>query len=230
MAPTTPRKQSASPRRPTPSEWHENVPPGVIKFYRYGLWLLPRSYHTSSEKWHPPFAWRKYKDTRPTKAEICEWASKYDPLLWSVITGHGVIVPEFDGEEGLTTLKRLGLQPHIISPSGGAHVYFEAPPGELVRGAPRIDTHRFPGMDLLAYGQTATFYGNDVDGKMVSLASMNLALRGLPDVRIQRRNVLTTSLDRQAKAGKNLPLDGHDVVLANPPFPAASIATASSTT
>ena len=66
--------------------------------------------------------------------------------------------------------------------------------------------------------QTATFYGSDVDPKMVSLASMNLALRGLPDVRILRRNVLTTSFDRQAKAERNLPLDGYDVILANPPF------------
>jgi type I restriction enzyme M protein len=66
--------------------------------------------------------------------------------------------------------------------------------------------------------QTETFYGNDVDPKMVSLASMNLALRGLPDVRILKRNVLTTSLDRQAKAEKSLPLDGYDVILANPPF------------
>jgi len=66
--------------------------------------------------------------------------------------------------------------------------------------------------------RTATFYGNDVDPKMVSLASMNLALRGLPDVRIQKRNVLTTSLDRQAKAEKGLPLDGYTVILANPPF------------
>lgn len=66
--------------------------------------------------------------------------------------------------------------------------------------------------------QTATFYGNDVDGKMVSLASMNLALRGLPDVRILKRNVLTTSFDRQMKAEKGLPLDGYDIVLANPPF------------
>jgi type I restriction enzyme M protein len=66
--------------------------------------------------------------------------------------------------------------------------------------------------------QTATFYGNDVDPKMVTLASMNLALRGLPDVRIIKRNVLTTSFDRQAKAEKGLPLDGYDVVLANPPF------------
>ncbi len=66
--------------------------------------------------------------------------------------------------------------------------------------------------------QTATFHGNDVDPKMVSLASMNLALRGLPDVRIQKRNVLTSSLDRQAKAERGLPQDGYDVVLANPPF------------
>lgn len=66
--------------------------------------------------------------------------------------------------------------------------------------------------------QTATFYGNDVDPKMVTLASMNLALRGLPDVRILKRNVLSTSFDRQAKAEKGLPLDGYDVILANPPF------------
>lgn len=66
--------------------------------------------------------------------------------------------------------------------------------------------------------QTATFYGNDVDPKMVSLASMNLALRGLPDVRIQKRNVLTTSFDREARAEKGLPLDGYGVILANPPF------------
>ena len=66
--------------------------------------------------------------------------------------------------------------------------------------------------------QAETFYGNDVDPKMVSLATMNLALRGLPDVRILKRNVLTTSFDRQVKAEKGLPLDGYDVILANPPF------------
>lgn len=63
-----------------------------------------------------------------------------------------------------------------------------------------------------------TFFGNDVDPKMVNLATMNLTLRGLPDVRILRRNVLTTTLDRAEKAERGLPLDGFDVVLANPPF------------
>jgi len=63
-----------------------------------------------------------------------------------------------------------------------------------------------------------TFYGNDVDPKMVHLATMNLTLRGLPHVRIRRRNVLTTTLDTQQKDELSLPQEGYSVVLANPPF------------
>lgn len=62
-----------------------------------------------------------------------------------------------------------------------------------------------------------TFYGNDVDPKMVRLATMNLTLRGLPNVRILRRNALTSTLDAQQRADLSLP-DTYDVVLANPPF------------
>jgi type I restriction enzyme M protein len=64
----------------------------------------------------------------------------------------------------------------------------------------------------------AMFYGNDVDPKMVHLATMNLTLRGLANVRINKRNVLTTTLDREERAAQGLPIDGYDVILANPPF------------
>ncbi|MDD5321949.1 MAG: N-6 DNA methylase [Methylococcales bacterium] len=66
--------------------------------------------------------------------------------------------------------------------------------------------------------QTATFFGNDVDPKMVRLATMNLTLRGLPNVRILMRNVLTTTLDAEKRAEYSLPAEGYHVVLANPPF------------
>jgi type I restriction enzyme M protein len=66
--------------------------------------------------------------------------------------------------------------------------------------------------------QTATFFGNDVDPKMVRLATMNLTLRGLANVRILLRNVLTTTLDTEKKAANGLPAEGYHVVLANPPF------------
>jgi type I restriction enzyme M protein len=65
---------------------------------------------------------------------------------------------------------------------------------------------------------SATFFGNDVDPKMVRLATMNLTLRGLPDVRIQLRNVLTTTQDAERKAELGLPANGFHVILANPPF------------
>lgn len=66
--------------------------------------------------------------------------------------------------------------------------------------------------------QNNTFYGNDVDPKMVRLATMNLTLRGLPNVRILLRNVLTTTLDNERKTELGLPVDGYHIVLANPPF------------
>ena len=53
---------------------------------------------------------------------------------------------------------------------------------------------------------------------MIRLATMNLTLRGLPNVRILLRNVLTTTLDPERRAELSLPADGHHVVLANPPF------------
>jgi type I restriction enzyme M protein len=66
--------------------------------------------------------------------------------------------------------------------------------------------------------QSATFYGNDVDPKMVRLATMNLTLRGLANVRVFLRNVLTTNLDNERKEQLGLPKEGYHVVLANPPF------------
>ena len=64
----------------------------------------------------------------------------------------------------------------------------------------------------------ATFYGADVDPQMVRLATMNLTLRGLDRVRVLRRDALTRSLDRAAKAELGMPRQGFDAILANPPF------------
>lgn len=66
--------------------------------------------------------------------------------------------------------------------------------------------------------QSKTFYGNDVDPQMVRLATMNLTLRGLPNVRILLRNVLTSTYDAEKREELQLPEDGYHVVLANPPF------------
>ncbi len=66
--------------------------------------------------------------------------------------------------------------------------------------------------------QNGTFFGNDVDGRMIRLASMNLTLRGLSHVEILKRNPLTQTIDKQYKFEKKLPINGFDVIVANPPF------------
>lgn len=64
----------------------------------------------------------------------------------------------------------------------------------------------------------STFFGNDVDPQMVRLATMNLFLRGLDKVRILRRDALTRTLETAQKQEMGIPIEGFDVVLANPPF------------
>ncbi|MEF8737119.1 MAG: hypothetical protein V5B35_11155 [Candidatus Accumulibacter necessarius] len=79
--------------------------------------------------------------------------------------------------------------------------------------------------------QEQTFFGNDVDPKMVRLATMNLTLRGLPNVRIRQRNVLTTTLDAETQARTGLA--GRRATTSSPPirrFPGGWTRTASSTT
>jgi type I restriction enzyme M protein len=70
----------------------------------------------------------------------------------------------------------------------------------------------------LATLQRGSFFGNDVDPKMVRLATMNLSLRGLGNVRILQRNVLTTQLDEDVRTDLGQPAGGFHIVLANPPF------------
>ena len=63
-----------------------------------------------------------------------------------------------------------------------------------------------------------TFYGNDTSKKMVRLSLMNLYLRGLSNVSIFKKNTLTESFDRNFKLNKGLPINGFDIIFANPPF------------
>ena len=63
-----------------------------------------------------------------------------------------------------------------------------------------------------------SFYGHDVDPKMIRLSSMNLILRGLSNVRVIKEDVITTSINKEYKIQNKLPVEGFDVILANPPF------------
>lgn len=67
--------------------------------------------------------WRPLQETPPTEAQVRRWLSE-DGVGIALVTGKlsGVIVLDFDGEEGVQLLTELGLKPHTRTPSGGYHV------------------------------------------------------------------------------------------------------------
>lgn len=136
----------------------EGLPDSVGRLVRRGWRVIPQAQDKSS-----CVRWRQYMTTTPTRSELNRWAVDFPDCMWAVITGQasGVIVFDFDVRDGgMETLERLGAQPAILTPSGGAHVYAWAPEFE-VRGGARLDPENLSGMDLRADGQLATVYGTN---------------------------------------------------------------------
>ena len=69
---------------------------------------------------------------------------------------------------GMRTLKSLGLEPHVLTPSGGAHVYFEHPGRKVntVSGKSKRELGRwYPGLDLRGDDGYAIFCGHNTVGE-----------------------------------------------------------------
>ncbi|MGH2784451.1 MAG: AAA family ATPase, partial [Actinomycetota bacterium] len=155
------RKRPAGTERPT----SDNDDPDLTSILRAmvdaGYSIVPQ---TTDKKGY--VAWKKFQTTPADREQVEAWIDEYPNANWAIVTGEvsGVVVFEFDGREGIATMERLGLAPAILSPSGSGHVWARSP-GFRVRSAPRVDESRWPGMDLLAEGHLATFYGRRGDGR-----------------------------------------------------------------
>ena len=131
---------------------------------RRGFSIIP----VGSDKRPALTTWKPYQTRRASEDELRQWAQKR-PTGWAVVTGEisGLIVLDFDGERGLETMQALGLQPHVQTGSGGAHVYF-AHPGHHVptlNSKSKIEMgQRWPGLDIRADGGYACFAGRNRSG------------------------------------------------------------------
>jgi putative DNA primase/helicase len=116
----------------------------------------------------PMVDWKAYQEQRPSRAKMTVWQCQYEPPSWAVVTGaeSGVIVLDFDGERGLETLAELGFEPHVTTPRGGAHVYFEHPGIPVLTRAP-VDGDRWPSMDVRGDRGLAIVCGRDSRGGYV---------------------------------------------------------------
>ena len=72
--------------------------------------------------------WKEFQQTRATEDEVRAWVFGHGVTGFAVVTGEisGIVGIDFD-LDGLGTLERLGWRPHVLTPSGGAHVYVKHP-------------------------------------------------------------------------------------------------------
>lgn len=73
----------------------------------------------------PKVAWGQWRDRKQTDEEQADLGHG---SVWGIVTGqaHGLVVLDFDGDEGVALAQSLGLTPNVITGSGGWHVWFDA--------------------------------------------------------------------------------------------------------
>jgi hypothetical protein len=113
--------------------------------------------------------WGHLQQRRPTAEEISKWVEKYKKWLscWALVTGavSKRFTLDFDGPEGLLTMRTLGLRPLRRTPSGGYHVDFAHPgfPIKTERERPKEGKPRtWPGMDVRGDGGYSVYAGRAI--------------------------------------------------------------------
>ena len=142
-----------------------NLPQPVLDAAKRGFSVIPVGIDKK-----PYLSWKHLQDRAASLKELEAWQAEFTPAGWAIITGavSGVVVLDFDGTAGLDLLKRLGLNPHVRTGSGGHHVYFQHPgwPVQTVNGkTKRTLGQRFRGLDIRADGGYGVFWGRNEEGE-----------------------------------------------------------------
>lgn len=130
----------------------------------------------------PIIKWEPYQARLPDKKELEHWDFRYNPVLWGIVTGSisGIVVVDADDAETRARIEATGLDPHIETPRGGAHFYFQYPghPVKTIAGL-------LPKIDIRADGGFVNVIGRRKDGeyKPITLPARDnlLPWSSLPD-------------------------------------------------
>jgi hypothetical protein len=133
--------------------------------YDLGYWLLPCGLDKQ-----PVVKWLPYQTRRPALDLILEFCKYPATTCLAAICGPhpDLIILDFDCAEGIDTMKKLGLEPHIRTPRGGFHVHVRHPPSFELRTwndkSVRKLAEAFPSMDVRATGGYGIICGHSRDG------------------------------------------------------------------
>lgn len=169
---------------------------------------------------YPHVSWSPHQERPPDLTVVYKWWHRWPDALWAVITGpvSKLTVLDFDGPEGMETLGRLGLESHVQTPSGGAHVHV------AVSWPTRTDSRvsdDFPGMDVRGGGGLALFYGERDMGSYVwdrnlsayALDDLDMDLAALlEERRTDRRGESTLSERSGGSSLRGKPEHAHELI------------------
>jgi predicted P-loop ATPase len=114
--------------------------------------------------------WKPYQAQLPSLDEIKNWNKTLHPASWAIVTGaiSGLVVLDFDGQAGIDTMRKLGINPHRRTPSGGYHAHFLHPGWHVQTLNSKTKKElgaRWPGLDIRADGGYCAFTGRSRTGK-----------------------------------------------------------------
>lgn len=136
----------------------------------------------------PRCPWRQWHQERQSAEER---EALGHGSVWGLVTGqaHDLVVLDFDGTEGDELLDELGLEPNVITGSGGCHVWVSAPPWPV-----KTCQKPVPGLDVRGEGGLAWAAGRSRQGDYFQVALTRTPWDRVP------RNLLPERLGTQSSA------------------------------
>jgi hypothetical protein len=113
--------------------------------------------------------WKQYQELPADTEQIRRWQGM-NPPAWAVITGSvsRIVILDFDGIDGAVLMRMNRLQPHVLTPSGGYHLWIDHPGWPVKTLNSKADKKRlgeiYPGLDIRADGGYALFTGRSTKG------------------------------------------------------------------
>jgi len=147
----------------------------VMEAVARGWSVIPVVLHGTDKK--PAVKWSRYMTKQASASDVQQWQEDKCPQMWGLVAGavSGLVILDFDGEEGRALMAAWGLNPHIRTGSGGYHVYVQHPgwPVKTFNSkSPRPWNVIYPGLDIRADGGYAVFAGRNANGPYEALREL----------------------------------------------------------
>lgn len=137
-----------------------NIYTTAFKLLTLGFSVIPSG--AGPDRKAPAVEWQSRQQKPADANELQDYQDRLNPPLWGIVTGavSGVIVVDTDDADAGRILEAEGLKPHVLTPRGGGHFYFQHP-GYHVKTCAGI----LPKLDVKGDGGFVNVAGSSKFGK-----------------------------------------------------------------